>query len=473
MRFGFSVSPTTWDPHKLAQDYNNFTIFPTYDRILDTDANGNVVPGLAESWQFSPDGLTLTLVMRDAVFHDGTPVDAQAVKANLDAELTGTGMLAAALLDVVDKVTVVDEKTVALSLKSHAAYLPSVLANRAGALVCPDMLDDPALESQPCGAGPYRVTLSLQNDRIVYERFEDYWNVDEVQLAKLEMIIQPQEATRLSSFQSGQLDATYLNAASIDSAVRAGVGVDPQTTFTWYGIFVNWSKGHLGNAAVRNAINLAIDRAAIIERLSFGYASDYQQPFPPEYFAHNADLPTPYWSYDPAAARAELESVGLADQVSFDCTVASSNAFPDIAGAIQQQLAEVGITMTFTTGTTQAVNQAFYVDGTTDCTLGAYSGVTDPSLAMQQLLAPNGVLNASHQWLTGNIRALYEATLVPGDGREKAIHDLVAAVMAESAIIPLFYPQRTYIAAADVKGLEDFPVDTTTRFVNLGIAQSE
>lgn len=471
LRFGFSVSPTTWDPHKLAQDYNNFVIFPVYDRILDTDAAGVVTPGLAQKWEFSADGLTLTLTMRDGVkFHDGTAVDAAAVKANLDKAITGKGMLAAALLQVVSNVEATDSKIVKLTLKQQAAYLPSVLANRAGALVCPSVLTDASLETQPCGAGPYKVTLSRQNDRIVYERFEDYWNVKDVQIKTLEMMIQPAEATRLSSFQSGQLDATYMNAATIDSAKRAGITVDPQSTFTWYGIFVNWSKGDLGNPVVRQAINLAIDRKSIIDRLSFGYASDYQQPFPPNYFANNTTLPSPYWSFNAAKAKELLAGAGLTDKVSFTCELANSNAFPDIAAAVQQQLAAVGIKMTFTTATNQAVTQNYFVDGKTDCTFGAYSGVTDPSLALQQLLAPDGALNASHRWLKPEFQTMYEATLKPGNERNAAIHALVKAVMEESAVIPLFYPQRSYIAKPNVKGLEKFPVDTTTRFTNLGLA---
>ncbi|GAA2594942.1 ABC transporter substrate-binding protein [Dactylosporangium fulvum] len=472
LRFGFSVSPTTWDPHKLAQDYNNLAIFPVYDRILDTDPDGKVIAGLAEKWEFSSDGLTLTLTMRDgAKFHDGSAVDAASVKANLDAEISGQGMLAAPLLKVISDVTVSDPKTVKLTLKSQAAYLPSVLANRAGALVCPSMLTAASLETQPCGAGPFKVTLSRQNDRIVYERFEDYWNVKDVQIKTLEMTIQPAEATRLSSFQSGQLDATYMNAATIDSAKRAGVAVDPQTTFTWYGIFVNWSKGDLGNPAVRQAINLAIDRKSIIDRLSFGYASDYQQPFPPNYFANNKDLKSPYWTYDPNKAKELLAGAGLTDKVSFTCELANSNAFPDIAAAVQQQLAAVGIKMNYTTATTQAVTQNYFIEGKTDCTFGAYSGVTDPSLALQQLFAPDGSLNGSHTWLKPEFQTMYEATLRPGDQRDAAIHTMVKSVMEEAAVIPLFYPQRSYIAKPKVKGLEKFPVDTTTRFINLGLAQ--
>jgi peptide/nickel transport system substrate-binding protein len=472
LRFGFSVSPTTWDPHKLAQDYNNFVIFPVYDRLLDTDADGKVIAGLAENWAFSPDGLALTLTLRSGVkFHDDSTVDADSVKANLDAEITGKGMLAAPLLQVVSKVDVVDPKTVRLTLKAQAAYLPSVLANRAGTLVCPSVLTAASLETQPCGAGPFKVTLSRQNDRIIYSRFENYWNVKDVQIKTLQMMIQPAEATRLSSFQSGQLDATYMNATSIDSAKRAGVTVHPQTTFTWYGVFVNWSKGDLGNAAVRNAINLAIDRTSIINRLSFGYALDLQQPFAPGYFAHDSSLQSPYWTYDPNKARQLLADAGLTDKVSFTCELGNTNAFPDIAAAIQQQLAAVGIKMTYKTATTQAVTQNYFVDGTTDCTIGAYSGLTDPSLALQQLFAPDGALNASHRWLKPQFQTMYEATLKPGPQRNDAIHAMVKAAMMESAVIPLFYPQRTYIASPKVKGLEKFPVDTTTRFINVGLAQ--
>lgn len=469
LRVGISrLNPPTWDPHKVGMDYTNFTTFPVYDRILDSDATGAVVPGLAESWEFDADGSTLTLHIRSgATFHDGSPVDAAAIKANLDRQLDGgADMLNAGQLSSIETVELVDDATVALHLTHPDASVPAALASRAGALVCPGQFDSPELTTEPCGAGPFRLVSHRDDDRTVYERFDEYWNREHVLLGGLEFIYVADETTRVNSFQADQFDVTFVNSTAIDTALRAGVAVDPQATLTFWQMNLNRTRPPLDNVDIRRAINHALDRELLVESLLFGQGLPAGQLFPPSYYAYDADLPDPYWAYDLDEARALVEASGV-DSPTFTCQISggSGGALVPYAEAVGAMLADVGITMEIETIT----QSTHFTDRNTDCEIGVFAGAIEPSLAFQQLFSADGFFNAGRE-ASDEVTAAFQATLVPGDDRDAAIGAMVELALDQSLVVPLFFPYRTYLKSERVVGLDIFPVDTTTRFVDVGLA---
>lgn len=469
LKVGISaLNPPTWDVHKVGLDYTNFTTFPVYDRILDADASGEVVPGLADEWTFDDAGTQLTLHMREgATFQDGSPVDAESVKANLERQLNGGDeMLNAGQLASIASVEAPDDSTVVLKLKSPDASLPAILASRAGALICPAAFDSPDLATKPCGAGPFAMVSHRDDDRTVYERFDDYWNRAEVHLGGLEFIYVPDETTRVNAFQAGQFDLTYVNTTAIDTAIRAGIEVDPEATLTFWQLNLNRSRKPLDDVRVRQAINYALDRDALVKALLFDQALPATQMFPPSYYAFDSDLPDPYWPHDPERAKELLAESGAQD-VSFNCVVSSGSngAFAQYAEVIAEQLAEVGITMTFDTVT----QSTHYTERNTDCEIGVFAGAIDPSIAFRQLFAADGFFNPSGK-AEPEVEAAIAASLKPGEERVEAIADMVELAQEQALLAPLFFPYRSYLKTDRVQGLGSFPVDTTTRFVGVGLS---
>ena len=147
-------------------------------------------------------------------FHDGTPFDAEAVKGNIERAKTVEGSAVASELEVVSTVEVVDPLTVRLTLSGPAAQLPLVLSDRAGMMISPAAFDDPNLDQAPVGAGMFTVSEYRPNDRIIYERYDGYWDPDAVRCATFDYTIAGDPVTRLNAIRTGQVDGTFVDAAA-------------------------------------------------------------------------------------------------------------------------------------------------------------------------------------------------------------------------------------------------------------------
>ena len=157
--YGYPITVSRLDPHKASISQDATTLFPVYDRLVHLSPQGRPDPGLAESWEFSDDGLTLTLHVREGVtFHDGATLDAAAVKANLDRAKGVEGSSVATDLAAMASVTVVDPMTVDITLSQPNVAIIGSLADRAGIMVSPKALADGVdLDANMVGAGPFKL----------------------------------------------------------------------------------------------------------------------------------------------------------------------------------------------------------------------------------------------------------------------------------------------------------------------------
>src|SRR5499425_3144346 len=183
LRIGLAEDPDVLDP-TLARTYVGRIVFAALcDKLFDIDDKLNVVPQLALSHQVSPDGKTVTIKLRPGVkFHDGEPFNAEAARFNIERHLTMQGSFRKAEIAQVDKVEVVDPLTIRLLLKAPFAPLIAQLTDRAGMMVSPkaaQALGD-KFGTAPVCAGPYKFKERVAQDRIVLERFTDYWDTGKV-----------------------------------------------------------------------------------------------------------------------------------------------------------------------------------------------------------------------------------------------------------------------------------------------------
>ena len=153
------------------------------DKLFDIDEKLNIVPQLALSHETSADGKEVTIKLRPGVkFHDGEPFDAEAAKFSLDRHLTLPASFRKPELAALDHVDVVDPLTIKLVLKSPYSPLIAQLTDRAGMMVSPKAAKEAGdkFGLHPVCAGPYKFVERVQQDRIVFEKFADYWNKDNV-----------------------------------------------------------------------------------------------------------------------------------------------------------------------------------------------------------------------------------------------------------------------------------------------------
>src|SRR5256885_8663922 len=229
LRIGLAEDPDILDP-TLARTYVGRIVFASFcDKLFDIDEKINIVPQLALSHETSADGKEVTIKLRPGVkFHDGEPFDAEAAKFSLDRHLTLPTSFRKPELAAVDHVDVVDPLTIKLGLKAPFSPLIAQLTDRAGMMVSPKAAKEQGDKfglRRVC-AGPYKFVERVQQDRMVFEKFSDYWNKDNIHIDRIVYLPLVDATVRLANLKSGGLDlierllATDLKEVQSDSKLK-------------------------------------------------------------------------------------------------------------------------------------------------------------------------------------------------------------------------------------------------------------
>src|SRR6195256_1152608 len=273
LRIGLAEDPDMLDP-TLGRTYVGRIVFAAFcDKLFDIDEKLNIVPQLALSHETSADGKEMTIKLRPGVkFQDGEPFNAEAAKFSLDRHLTLQGSFRKPELAAVDHVDVVDPLTVKMVLKTPYSPLIAQLTDRSGMMVSPKAAKEAGdkFGLHPVCAGPYKFVERVQQDRIVFEKFADYWNKDNVYIDRIVYLPIVDATVRLANLKSGGLDlierllATDIKDVHADSRLKLSTAL----SLGYQGITINIgnekSKGPLSQSAkVRQALDLSIDREAI------------------------------------------------------------------------------------------------------------------------------------------------------------------------------------------------------------------
>src|SRR5215213_3358493 len=274
LRIGLAEDPDALDP-TLARTYVGRIVFASIcDKLFDVDENLKVVPQLALSSETTEDGKLVTIKLRPNVkFHDGEPLDAEAAKFSLERHLNMQGSFRKPELAAIDKVEVADPLTIRLVLKTPFSPLIAQLTDRSGMMVSPKAAREAGdrFGLKPVCAGPYRFVERVQQDRMVVEKFQDYWNKDNVHIDRIVYLPIVDATVRLANVKSGGLDLIERVLATDIKDVRSDPRLKLSTALElgYQGIDINVGNGEraknpLGSSAkVRQALGLAIDRDAL------------------------------------------------------------------------------------------------------------------------------------------------------------------------------------------------------------------
>src|ERR1700716_2059677 len=224
LRIGLAEDPDILDP-TLARTYVGRIVFSAFcDKLFDIDEKLNIVPQLALSHETSADGKEMTIKLRPGVkFHDGESFDAEAAKFSLERHLTLPTSFRKPELASLDHVDVVDPLTIKLVLKSPYSPLIAQLTDRAGMMVSPKAAREEGdkFGLHPVCAGPYKFVERMQQDRIVFEKFTDYWNKDNVFIDRVVFLPIVDSTVRLANLKSDGLDLIERLVATDIKDVRA------------------------------------------------------------------------------------------------------------------------------------------------------------------------------------------------------------------------------------------------------------
>src|SRR5947209_17224286 len=320
LRIGLAEDPDVLDP-SLARTYVGRIVFASIcDKLFDIDAKLNVIPQLALSNETSADGKTVTIKLRPNVkFHDGEKFDAEAAKFSLERHLTMQGSFRKPELAAIDTIEVTDPLTIKLHLKTPFSPLIAQLTDRAGMMVSPKAAKQAGdkFGLEPVGAGAYKFVERVQQDRIVVEKFADYWNKDNVHIDRIVYLPIVDATVRLANLKSGGLDLIERLLATDIAAVRADPKLkllNPVGLF-YIGVTMNIANGDAANSPlgkdkrVRQAFEASIDRDAINQVAFNGEFMPGNQWINPENPYYQKSLPVP--NRDLAKAKALLNEAGV------------------------------------------------------------------------------------------------------------------------------------------------------------------
>ena len=332
----------TWDPTEVTTQLTDTGLFYlVYGSLLRPTAEGDLEPDLAESTEIV-DPNTIEVALRDGLtFSDGTPFDADAVKAGLERSLAATGSagFGSAFFDL-ETVEVVDPTTVRLLIPNGtaASWHDTFLGSWETTIVKPDL--DP---SQPIGAGPMVVGEFAPEQRIVLERSDTYWEADAVRLGGIELIHAPDGTSGASALQAGQIDVARIDTVQIPTVegdAEVLLKTDPNALM--HGMICKRDEP-LSDPLVRKALNKAVDRELLSEAVFDGAFEPAHGLWPEGHRFHSPDV-TDEVSFDPEGAVSLLEEAGHGDGLEIDVYVIQSGGMPDVAAVLQQQFADVGVT---------------------------------------------------------------------------------------------------------------------------------
>jgi peptide/nickel transport system substrate-binding protein len=355
LRVGLAEDPDVLDP-TLARTYVGRIVFASLcDKLFDIDGSLNLVPQLALSHETSEDGKTVTIKLRPGVkFHDGETMDAAAVKASLERHMSMQGSFRKPELAAVEKVEVADASTVRLLLKAPFSPLIAQLADRAGMIVSPKAAAEAGdkFGLKPVCAGPYRFVERVQQDRIVVEKFPQYWNAANVHIDRVVFRPIVESTVRLANLRSGSLDlieralATDLKEIKADPKLKLATQIE----IGYQGLTLNVANGDTGkngpfgkDPRVRQALEAAIDRKALSDVVFNGEVLPGNQWVSPKSPYFQQQFPVP--GRDVAKAKKLLADVGMTTPVSIDFMVPNNPESRQVAEVIQAMAGEAGFDM--------------------------------------------------------------------------------------------------------------------------------
>jgi len=477
LRIGLAEDADVLDP-TLARTYVGRIVFASIcDKLFDIDEKLNIVPQLALGYDTAADGKEVTIKLRPGVkFQDGEKLDAEAAKYSLERHLTMPGSFRKPELAAVDHVDVVDPLTVRLVLKAPFSPLIAQLTDRAGMMVSPKAAKEAGdkFGLKPVCAGPYKFVERVPQDRIVVERFADYWDKANVHIDRIVYLPIVDSTVRLANLQSGGLELIERLAATDIPAVRSDPKIklaNPVGLF-YDGITINVANGDAANSPlgkdkrVRQAFEASIDRDAINQVAFNGEFVVGNQWINPENPYYQKSLPLP--KRDLAKAKALLKEAGVTVPVTVDLMVPK--------GPENQQVAELVQAMAGEAGYDVKVRVTEFATSLNESEAGRYqafaigwSGRVDPdgnSYSFHKCKAP---LNVSGYCDKDVDTWLDQARLTSKFEERKALYEKVAGKVLDDDHIIYLYHRRILVAHTNrLTGYKQVP-DGIVRLVGISL----
>ena len=466
LRFGLAEDPDVLDP-TLARTFVGRIVFAALcDKLFDIDEKLNIVPQLATAYEWSADNKVLTLKLRPGVtFHDGEKLDAAAVKYSLERHKTMAGSNRRGELALVTSVDVVDPSSVRLNLSAPFAPLLAQLADRAGMIVSPKaaQAEGDKFGAKPVCAGPFRFVERVAQDKIVLERYPNYWNKGEIHIERIVYLPIPDSTVRLANLRSGQLDFIERMAASDVPQLKsdARFKIAKITEIGYQGITINVGKSDLAqknplgrDPRVREAFELALDRDGIVQVAMDGEADVGNQWVSPTHPFYAKNVPIP--KRDIARAKTLLQEAGIPNPTLTLMTPTTADG-QRIAQVVQAMVKEAGFDVKLQS-TEFATSLDMADKGQFEAYVLAWSGRADPDGNIFSFDGCKQPLNYAG-YCKPDVDELLNKSRTTGDPaeRRRIFEQLAAIALKDRPIVYLFHRHWLWAHTSKLGGFRTIP----------------
>ena len=473
LQVGLADDPPEMDPHLTSSNASRTVLHNIFATLVEVDDELQIQPELAESWDISEDGTEYTFYLREGVtFHDGTPFDAEAVAYNFD-RMTDTdfGSARAGELTFVEEVTVDGPLQVTVRLSQPFGAVLPALASWSGMMVSPTAAQEMGADFGQAlvGAGPFRFVERVSDDRVVLERFDDYFKDGLPYLD--EVIYRPfvDAESRIVNLETGSIHIIntvpgravprFQESPDIELSIVGGLG--------FRGIWVNTQSEELGTPERRAAVSACIDRRVVVDTVFGDAAVPAVGPFSPATWVVDSPEEAPHRDLD--RARALLEEAGVPDGFSFPLLITPDDESIRVASIYAAMCQEVGIDIELQQvefGTILSrMGEANYAGAQIEL-----SPRNDPDLSAHPWFHTDGGVNFSHYSSEEMDRLLDDArAAVDQDERRALYREALEVFNTDFPYIFTYHLQEMKAFRNELEGYRHIP-DSMMRFEDVWLA---
>ena len=466
------ASPWEWTSNEPTDTGYIMARMQIAETLVMVEQDRKLVGGVAESWTVSEDKLSWRFKIRSgAVFHDGTPVTAEAAAASLRRSLAGESMRQIP----VDQLSV-EGDTLILRTKTPFSHLPAVLVDYASVILAPASWGADGKVSRVLATGPFRITAIDGKTVIELERFDGYWG-EKPKVARARYTAIANGDTRTNVAIAGDQDIIFTTAPAATPRIDAAgqMKVESLTIPRVRAMAFNSGLPQFADVRVRRAINMAIDRKGIASAVLRHPGSAATQLLPAAVPAwHDASLPA--YAFDVPGANALLDQAGwprgadgvrAKDGVRLAATMLTIANRPELTvmgTAMQAQLKAIGMELAVEPGPSAAIPAAIQA-GTMQMTMFARTYVNVPEVIAT--IIPDFTRERT-TWGTLNwpgrdrVKALTDEYVQSfDDARKTALRrEILSIIQDEVPVAAVAWFEHTVAVNKRVKGLVIDPFET-------------
>lgn len=432
-----------------------------YAGLVRTNMKAEIEPDLAEKWEVSPDGLTYTYFLRkDLKFCDGSPITPEDWLWSLERARNPENGIWSFTLDSVDTITADAEKVVFKLKESYVpfAYSPALF----NAVVMPKAQVEAAggwekFMLKPCGAGPFIMKEWIKGDKMILEKNPNYWDAANVKLDEIILKYIPDDNARIMALQAGEVDAInyppFSRVAELEADSNLQVMKFPIAQIVQ--VIPNHRNAPLNDPRVRRALNIAIDRQALVDNVTFGLGTPAKTYRPEGTLYYNTELPP--WPYDPEEAKKLLADAGYPDGFKLVLDVVTGREQQLQYGTMMQAMyADIGVDLEILP-LEGGINRQNYWDGKFDLHAAAWTDdIPDPSQHTSYAVVYDNIQSYHSEYKNDEIQELAKKALTEQDPekRKQMYWRIQEIVYNDAAFISLWSEPLVVAARKNVKGFE-------------------